>query len=167
MWAQRSKDARDGKLGPLLPKNDESAAKYRQGPQPIETTLAQTEPDPSPIKVPQVSRGGWSTKYHITTTWSGTLNAGGMRATVYAGSKSDDPGRGDKQSWGAIEQGVVIIEDITQDVGKIIGDYISPTRMGMLTIVSYNGTCLGLKSTDGTMYTFDVAAQSWECKATP
>jgi hypothetical protein len=170
-WQQLSQDARAGKLGTPVPKDAQSAAAHQQVPMPVETVQAQTAPNTGPIQFPQSLPGGWGGKYHITTLWTGTLGTSGKKVTVYAGSKSDDTGVGDTKSWGAVEQGAVIVDSRAggpiEGKGKPDGVYLSPTRTGMLTIVSANGSCLALQSQDGTKYAFDVATQTWACNVTP
>lgn len=159
-WEQTRKDAQEGKLGTPVPKDEKNRDANQPAPMPIETVQAQTLPNTSPIQVPQSLPSGWASKYHVTTVWSGLV--AGKDVNVYAGSKADDPGSGVK-GWGTIEQGVVIVDTKKpgDKPGKDKDSYLSPTRTGMLTITSENGTCLGLASTDGTVYTFDVATLTW------
>jgi hypothetical protein len=159
-WEQIQKDAKDGKLGTPVPKDEKNPNAHQPAPMPIETIQAQTLPYTGPIQVPQSLPSGWGSKYHVTTVWSGSV--AGKDVNVYAGSKSDHPGMG-ADAWGKVEQGVVIVDTkkSADTPGKDNDDYTSPTRTGMLTITTVNGTCLGLTSTDGTAYTFDVAALTW------
>lgn len=170
-WQQLSQDARAGKLGTPVPKDAQSAAAHQQAPMPVETVQAQTAPNTGPIQFPQSLPSGWGGKYHITNLWTGTLGTTGQKVTVYAGSKADETGASDAKSWGPVEQGVVIVDSRaggpTTGKGKPDGAYLSPTRTGMLTIVSANGSCLRLQSQSGTNYAFDVATQTWACSVTP
>lgn len=170
-WEQLSQDARAGKLGTPPPKDVQSAAAHQQLPMPIETVAAQTVPNTGPIQFPQSLRSGWGSKYHLTTTWTGTLKTNGQKVTVYTGSKADERGTGDAKSWGPVEQGVVIVDDRgtgpTEGRGRLGGTYLSPTRTGMLTIVAVDGSCLDLQSSDGTRYAFEVATQIWACSIMP
>jgi hypothetical protein len=170
-WEQLSQDARAGKLGTPPPKDVQSAAAHQHLPMPIATMEAQTVPNTGPIQIPQSLPSGWGGKYHVTTMWTGTLKANGQKVTVYAGSKADGGGAGGAKSWGPIEQGAVIIDDRgaapIEGKGRLGGTYLSPTRTGMLTIVSADSSCLGLQSSDGTRYAFDVATQQWACSTAP
>jgi hypothetical protein len=102
-----------------------------------------------------VPLAGWGTLYHITNSWSDSIND--QRATVVAGSKADDPAAA---IWNTPEQGVLIILGIPPTLN---GEYLAPSRTGQLRITSANGTCLSLISTGNTSYEFDAATRQWTC----
>ncbi len=106
---------------------------------------------------------GWASTYQITNRWHNFVN--GISIVVYAGSVADDPMY---TTWNDPQQGVVILKTTPSDpnVNPSFDTYATASRTGAVSVISYSGTCLILRSTGNSLYSFDVVTRQWACNAT-
>ncbi len=105
---------------------------------------------------------GWGLLYSINNAWMGSITGG--HAQVYAGLKSDSA---NPLVWATNPpgQGVLRVITVPHGTGSPAngGEYLTPARVGSISITAAAGTCLTVQATNGTQYQFDVVTRAWSC----
>lgn len=96
------------------------------------------------IETAQIPLSG--AQYAINNHWQGLVN--GEHVAVFAGSLSDDP-----------HQGVVVLMTISVDLQHTSSQvYLTPLKVGSLSVVATVGTRLTLRSPTGAAFAFDATS---------